>query len=615
MAISAQAKAFVIESVGIDPTGRNPELAVLSDGRFVVVWQEVLTSPADGIADTDGAVLARIYNADGTASSEAIQVNGWTPGLQDQPQVAAMADGGFIVSFNSTLTWGDQPRDVDAFAQRFDSSGVATQFTDIDPDLPSPINTPSYLVDAGGGYFAFVRESADKAQGSVTLVDGTGLVLGTAQGGADLINFDKISSVARLANGNVVIASEFSGVVSLHMTDSSLTGAPTGIPGIPGPFDFFTLTNVALRGAVDVQVTGLLPGSFASSPTLGGFVVTALEPAGANAASLVIESYSAWGAKQGATSITIPISLNGVHPGYDVLALKDGTFIVAWTSRTTNGQDVLAGHFDSNGAALGPAVVVQGNAPGGDQSDPSLTLGANGKVLVAFTDLGGNVINGMNEPLHVVELTIKSTSGGFLASIGADVLNGTGGHDGIDGLAGNDVIHGLNGNDAVFGGDGNDKLYGDAGDDAVIGGNGNDNLDGGDGNDGLAGGAGTDVMIGGAGRDALSGGQQADQLQGGADVDRLDGGGGNDTLTGNGGADIFVFRHDGGSDKVTDFTDVDMLRLDRALWASSGSLTTAEVLAQFASVVGGDTVLNFANGESITLTGFAALVAADLQFI
>ena len=59
----------------------------------------------------------------------------------------------------------------------------------------------------------------------------------------------------------------------------------------------------------------------------------------------------------------------------------------------------------------------------------------------------------------------------------------------------------------------------------------------------------------------------------------------------------------------------DFLRLDRALWADSGELTSAEVLAQFAQVVGTDRILTFDNGESITLQGFTALVAADLQLI
>lgn len=625
MTISAQAKAFAIESIGIDPNGRSPDVAVLSDGRFVVVWQEKLSAPTDGFIDTDGAIFARIYNANGTASGDPIEVNQWLPGAQTAPHVVATPGGGFTVGFESTMNWGDTPTDADAFVVRFNAAGSfvpfddtnplyinsAFPYLDIDKDNPGSSDSGSFLVDAGNGYAALIREATDDNLKSVTLLGPDGNVVGQADAGT--LFFQEIDSVARLSNGNVVIAGVYSGAVMVQMSDVTLGLAPEGIPGVYGPVDFFTLTS--LPGAVDVKVTGLTPGSTAPGATQGGFVITALEPNGLNASSLVIESYSAWGAKQGGTAISIPISLNGTHPGYDVLALRDGTFVVAWTSKGTNGLDILASHFDSNGQTLGSSVVVQGDAASGDQIDPSLTQMADGKVMVVFTDLGSHAINGIVEPIHAVELTIKSSSGGYPATAEADVLNGTGGHDAIDGLAGDDTIHGLNGNDAVFGGDGYDKLYGDFGNDGLIGGNGNDFLYGGKGNDGLAGGAGVDLLKGGAGRDGLSGGLQADRLFGGAGVDRLDGGLGNDTLTGGGGADIFVFRNNGGTDVVTDFGANDYLRLDRALWAKGGDLSATQVLNQFAKVVGGDTVLTFADGESITLNGFHALVATDLQLI
>ena len=66
---------------------------------------------------------------------------------------------------------------------------------------------------------------------------------------------------------------------------------------------------------------------------------------------------------------------------------------------------------------------------------------------------------------------------------------------------------------------------------------------------------------------------------------------------------------------MADFGTTDFLRLDHALWIAEGDLTAAQVLAQFAAVVGTNTVLTFDDGESITLTGFTALVAADLQLI
>ena len=618
MSISKQSKPQVIESVGIPSAGLNPEVTVLTDGRYVVVWQEVLGNPVDGFADTDGAIFARIYNADGTADSETIQVNAWQPGVQDAPQVAALADGGFAVSFNSTLKWGDGPVDIDAFVINFDASGNVNpyldelgalhQYRDIDPDNPGDYDYGSFLVDAGNGYVALVRE---QLLGTVALLGPDGSVAGVAE---ITESMGQVTSVTRLTGGNVLIAGEVDGVVILRLSNGTLAGAPSGVPGVTGPVCFYTMT--AFAGAVDIKVTALNPGQFATDGgAYGGFVVSVLEPNGATASKLYLETYSAWGARQGGTVVNIAISLNTDHPGYDVLALEDGTFVVAWTTKSLNGLDVMAGHFDRNGAALGSAVVVQGNAAAGDQFDPSLALMADGTVLVGFSDTSGNAINGAVETIHTVKLTIDSTSGGLNPTVAADKINGTGGHDYIDGQAGNDTINGLIGNDVILGNDGNDNVSGGLGNDGLIGGIGNDIMAGGDGNDGLAGGSGVDNLKGDAGNDALSGGSQADKLFGGDGDDRIDGGADNDALNGGAGADVFILRERGGDDTVADFGAADFLRLDHALWISDGDLTSAEVLAQFAVVVGTDTVLTFDNGESITLMGFAALTSADLQLI
>lgn len=623
MTISSQSKAFVIESLGLSPTGRSPDVAVLSDGRFVVVWQEVLGNPVDGITDTDGAIFARVYNANGTAAGEAMQVNIWSPGVQAAPSVAATLDGGFIVSFTSTMVWGDRPTDIDTFAVAFDATGAIQPFLDsagdpvhyldLDPDAPGVGESGSFMVDLGQGFVAFVQE-ADiiSAQTRVNVMAPDGTLAGTV-GVSTLQAFDRVTDVARLVNGNIVIAGEWSGFVALRLSDDALTGAPDGIPGLPGPVDFVTM--VALEDAHDVRITALSPGSFAPNSDGGGFVVSALQPNGSAGSTLVMESFTAWGSKVGSSSINISISLNNAPPDYDVLAMADGTYVVAWTNRGVNGIDIQVGHYDSNGEALGASVVVQGGAAAGDQIGPQLSLMANGKVMVVYTDLGENAINGLAEPLHAVTLTLSSTSGDFPASSGDDVLNGTGSHDGIDGLAGNDLINGLKGNDALYGGKGNDTLSGGLGNDGLVGGMGADSLTGGDGNDGLSGGIGADILRGDAGNDALSGGTMADRLFGGEGDDRLDGGAGNDVLNGGAGVDIFVFRDGGGRDRVADFGATDVLRLDQGLWAGSGNLTASQMIAQFATVSGGNTVLTFAGGEVITLQGFTNLAAGDVQLI
>lgn len=147
----------------------------------------------------------------------------------------------------------------------------------------------------------------------------------------------------------------------------------------------------------------------------------------------------------------------------------------------------------------------------------------------------------------------------------------------IIGNSGANSMHGNGGHDTVTAGLGNDRIYGDAG------------------NDTLTGDAGNDLLRGGAGQDRLNGGSGADKLYGDA---------GADTLTGGSNADSFFFAPNFGSDQISDFSlsGGDSLKLDDAIW-SGATLTGAEVVAAYASVTGGNVVLDFGSGMVLTLIG------------
>ncbi len=65
---------------------------------------------------------------------------------------------------------------------------------------------------------------------------------------------------------------------------------------------------------------------------------------------------------------------------------------------------------------------------------------------------------------------------------------------------------------------------------------------------------GRDTLTGTALDDNIFGGGGRDHLDGGAGNDRLSDGAGRDVLTGGPGQDVFIFRQDGKTDKITDFT-------------------------------------------------------------
>lgn len=118
--------------------------------------------------------------------------------------------------------------------------------------------------------------------------------------------------------------------------------------------------------------------------------------------------------------------------------------------------------------------------------------------------------------------------------------------------------------------------------------------------DTLRGGAGTDRLEGGVNRDKLYGEAGNDTLVGGSAIDELTGGGGNDQLYGQTGADTFIFAPTFGVDTIFDFVDnQDTLKLDDAIWG--GGKSVSDVIAQYAHVVGADTVFDFGGGNSFTV--------------
>jgi Ca2+-binding RTX toxin-like protein len=114
-----------------------------------------------------------------------------------------------------------------------------------------------------------------------------------------------------------------------------------------------------------------------------------------------------------------------------------------------------------------------------------------------------------------------------------------------------------------------------------------------------------DTLLGSSGNDFLNGGNSGN--------DTLDGRGGNDNLTGGTGADIFVYAVGGGADFITDFSHAQGDRID--VTGVPGIFGLADIQSH-ATQQGANTVINFGNGDIITLQNvvLANLVAGDFIF-
>jgi hypothetical protein len=115
----------VTPEVAVAPTAENAPtnaaVTVLPDGSSEVAWMEL--SP-DGFGD---GILLRRVASDGAPVGDATVVNSYTTRNQQYPGIASLADGRFIVTWES---YGQDSDSEGVFAQRYAESGdrVGTEF-------------------------------------------------------------------------------------------------------------------------------------------------------------------------------------------------------------------------------------------------------------------------------------------------------------------------------------------------------------------------------------------------------------------------------------------------------------------------------------------------------
>jgi hypothetical protein len=91
---------------------RESVIVPLSDGGFVVTWQ---SDVQDGV---NPGVYAQRFGAGGAKSGPEFRVNTWVPFAQERPETATLAAGGFVIAWESLSQDGEGEG---VYAQRFDS--------------------------------------------------------------------------------------------------------------------------------------------------------------------------------------------------------------------------------------------------------------------------------------------------------------------------------------------------------------------------------------------------------------------------------------------------------------------------------------------------------------
>ncbi|QRM28858.1 hypothetical protein [Microvirga sp. VF16] len=406
-------------------TVNEPEVCVLPNGGWIVTWVS-----RDGAGDYD--VYQRIFDSTGKPNPDGDRlVAQKTAGLQANQQIAALADGGWVV------TWQDSSSGF--YQRRFDADGGA-----VSDDI------------------ALATVPANQFPSIAGLSDGGWIVTWNDNGGIHQKRFDKNGQVA---DAETVVAAATDGFVQ-GVTDLAdggwvvtwAAGDGQGRGIYQKAFDKFG------RAASDAEMP------VNSDPSGDGAwpVVTAL-----NDGSWVVAWYSDQSGvreiyqqrfKMNEAPTDLALSAAAI-----VEATANGTVVGTLSAKNT---DAIAGDTltytlldDAGGrfALQGDKLVVADGLRLDHEQAASHTV----RVRVADRD-------GLSEEkTFTIGVTNRSPEK-ITGSNGHDVLWGDVGADAFYGLGGNDRLVGANGRDRLDGGLGNDTLSGGYGNDMLIGGKGKD---------------------------------------------------------------------------------------------------------------------------------------------
>ncbi|WP_168198814.1 Ig-like domain-containing protein [Jejubacter calystegiae] len=385
------------ESVQVNSTTENdqanPTTTRLADGRIVVIWQSTSAGTIGGLgAQTD--VYMQLYEADGVHKiGTEQQVNQRTANNQDSPQVVALADGGFLVvyeSYNGGLDSGDG-----VIARRYGANGeAATDEFLVNVTTSGNQNSPGAIALEDGGYIitwqdqnkSIVQRSydADNAPTSDEVVVASGSGMG-ASGGPEMATFTDEAH-----NGMYITV--------WNATSGPSDSSYTGVVG-----QIFDAEGKALGNAFQVNTTMDAYQNYPDVITLadGSFVVYwDTNDSGANGSDVRAVHYTvdaSTGAVtvQGSGDFIVNTYSDGKQYKPVGVALEDGGYLIIWGSDGGDGDGsaIYAQRYDASDNKVGREFIVNtttaGNqGTGGDSSDVThildATLMADGSVYVTW---------------------------------------------------------------------------------------------------------------------------------------------------------------------------------------------------------------------------------------
>jgi len=327
-----------------------PQMTALSNGGFVVTWLDGSQGVGGATGDSSGsAVKAQVFAAGGTPVGSEILVSTATEGDQGGGQITALSNGGFVV------TWADLSQGVGGATGDSSSAAVKAQ-----------------VFAAGAtavGSEIRVNTATDEAQ--------------------------QIPRITALSNGGFVVTwSDSSQGVGGATGDSVANAVKAQVFAAGGtPVGSEILVNSATAGnQANAQLTAL---------SNGGFVVTWQDMSAgvggaagdSSSAAIKAQVFGAGGTPVG-NEILVNTAIANAQQAPQITSLSNGGFVVTWLDGSlgvggatgdSSSNAVKAQVFAAGGAPVGSEILVN-TAIANAQQAPQITALSNGGFVVTWLD-------------------------------------------------------------------------------------------------------------------------------------------------------------------------------------------------------------------------------------
>lgn len=442
-----------------------PELIALADGGFAISWIANAGSQSDG---SGTGIYVQAFDAAGQPAMAPTLVNAQTNGDQLLPALAALPDGGFMVSWTDLNGAGADDDQVMARIFAPQAEGMVVNGTAASDMLAG--GSGNDMIDGGAGTDTMIGGAGD----DIYVVDSAGdIVTENAGEGTDMVR-SSVSHTLRDNVENLVLTGANNSVATGNGLANTLTGNSgfNRLYGLGG--DDILLGN---------EGGDTLDGGAGSDAMTGGTGDDSyyVDSIGDTVTEL---------ANEGNDTVNSTI-------GYTLGANLENLTLLGSGNIDATGNDLanrLTGNGGNNwlqGGAGADRLVGYG---GGDILDGGAGIdtmyGGTGSDIYIFDTAGDQAVEKAGEgwldmvhsyvtatiPLHVEILALMGSSdliafgnqydNELQGNDGANGLYGRAGSDTLRGNAGDDLIKGEDGDDVLWGGAGRDDLYGGAGADS-----------------------------------------------------------------------------------------------------------------------------------------------------